>query len=401
MRKTTTRRGFLRQAALAAAGVYALPRWAFAGGDEATSLILVWLQGGASQLETFDPKPGTPQGGPTRAIDTALPGVRFAAGLPRRAERAKRLCVLRSLTGREGDHRRASYLLHTGWPANPALDYPHLGALIDAEGVRSEAGIGFVSLGQVPARGGFRGAAHSPLEVATDRAPGGRADGAFARRRDLLAAVEGDFAARSGGDAGQRVRAFAQAQRVLEGPIRRAWALDDEPRATRDAYGGSLLGRRLLIARRLVEAGARCVVVQSPGWDHHADLFRQHAERGRELDQGLSALLDDLVARKRWGRTLLACLGEFGRTPTINAQGGRDHFPRAFSGLLAGGGLRPGAVGVTAPDGSRVVERPLRVADVHATILARLGVDPAGLQLAGDRPLGLVDEGKPIPEVLG
>ncbi|MCA8925256.1 MAG: DUF1501 domain-containing protein [Planctomycetes bacterium] len=394
-----SRRAFLRRAAALAAGVYAFPRWALAGADERTALILVWLQGGASQLETFDPKPGTPQGGPTRAIETALPGVRFAAGLPKLAERANRLCVLRSLSGREGDHRRASYVLHTGWSINPALDYPHLGALLDAE--RAAEGLGFVSLGSVPARGGFRGAAYAPLEVPNDRPPGGRAPDGFAARRELLKTLESEFSRRAHADAEQRVQAFTQAQRVLEGPIRGAWDLEQEPQATRDAYGASLLGRRLLVARRLVEAGARCVVVESPDWDHHEDLFRRHASRAQELDAGLSALLDDLRARKRWERTVVACFGEFGRTPTINPRQGRDHYPQAFSGLLAGGGLRPGVVGATGPDGARVVERPLRLADVHATLLARLGVDPAGQQLAGDRPLDLVDAGEPISEVLG
>ncbi|MEZ6184421.1 MAG: DUF1501 domain-containing protein [Planctomycetota bacterium] len=394
-----SRRAFLRRAAVTALGVWAAPRWACAGGDPQAALILIWLRGGASQLETFDPKPGTPQGGPTRAIETTQRGLRFAQGLPRLAARADRLCVLRSLRGSEGDHDRASYLLHTGWRPSPALDYPHLGALLDAE-LGPEAA-GFVSLGPSPARGGFRGAAHAPLEVEGERAPGGRGAPGFARQRELLEALERGFAARAGGDPQARVTGFAQARDVLEGPVRAAWELEAEPVAVRGAYGASLLGRRLLIARRLVEAGVAAVVVEAPGWDHHEDLFRQHAPRIDELDRGLSALLDDLQAKQRLSRTVIACLGEFGRTPTINPRQGRDHFPQAFSGLLAGGGLRPGVVGATAPDGSQVVERPLRVADVHATILERLGVDPRGIQLAGDRPVGRVDEGQSIPEVLG
>ena len=403
-----SRRAFLGSA-LAGGLASALDRPAFAAPGGAERCLIVWLDGGPSQQETFDPKPG----GKTRAISTAVKGLELAEYFPGLAKRAQRLAVLRALSSKEGDHARGSYALHTGYAPNATLSHPMLGSLLSAELKAKPRVPAFVSLGAIrhSAIGpGFLGAAHGPYVLGGQGAAGGAALGLGAprgnaakqraRRRELLALLERPFTQTRNLGPG-RLEATARADALLGGPFRQALELKGESASARKAYGGAHPGPALLRARRLLECGVRCVEVVHGGWDDHAQLWKRLPGRARALDRGLSALLDDLAARKLLDSTLVLVLGEFGRTPAVNARGGRDHFPQAFSALLAGGGLRTGkAVGRTNAAGTQIEGAATRVPDLFATLLTRLGLDPKKTRYAGERPVRLVDQGTPIRALL-
>jgi uncharacterized protein (DUF1501 family) len=267
----------------------------------------------------------------------------------------------------------------------------------------------FVSLGRESIGPGFRGVAHAAYVVdgrnALLRPTAGLTPERLTDRRALLETLEAPFASAAGltDAAGRSTRASAyeRADALLQGPLRGALDVSSEDPGTRDRYGREQTGQALLATRRLLEAGVRCVEVRVDGWDDHEQIFDRLPGRARSLDRAFAALLDDLVARDRLERTLIVCMGEFGRTPDVNQRGGRDHYPRAFSAVLAGGGLRGGAVvGATDAEGREVVERPVRVADLYATVAQRLALDPEATRYAGDRPVTLVDGGTPIRELL-
>lgn len=387
----------------------------------AEHLVLVWLKGGASQLETFDPKPGTVTGGPTKALETSVRGLTFAEHLPRLAERASRLSVVRSLAAREGDHDRASTLLHTGFAPSLSVPYPGLQALVAAERPASAAEGApvppFVLIGDgSPAGAGYLGSEHAPFRllragqgVAGAEVSTGDVDAARrAARRELLGKLEAGFARASGlrpgadGAPSARAGACGAAERLLSGPFAAALDLQEEDAATRARYGAGDVGQGLLLARRLVEAGVRSVEVVVDGWDDHEQLFTRLPARAGALDRALAALLDDLASSGKLATTLVLVAGEFGRTPEINERGGRDHYAKVNAALLAGGGLAAGrVVGSTTPDGRDVATRPVSVADLAATVLARFGIAPDARRLAGDRPVAVTDGGTPIAELLG
>ena len=415
-----SRRSFLLRGLGGAVALLGAPRagWARPAGA-ADALLLVWLKGGASHLDTFDPKPGTREGGPTRAIDTRRRGLQLAEHLPRLAERAERLAFVRSLAAREGDHARASYLLHTGFTPSTTVAHPTLGSLLAAERAAGPEERGdvpaFVSLGPEPVGPGYRGVAHAAFEVQDGRRTPLQRDPVLdaerlERRRALAEGLEEGFARRSGLLPAQKERgsqrgsartaAWARAARLLEGPLGGALELEPESAGLRDLYGRHPAGEALLRARRLIEAGVGCVEVVLDGWDDHQDLWTNLPPRARALDQALTGLFDDLDGRGRLPRTLVLCLGEFGRTPDVNERGGRDHWPQNNAALLFGGGLRPAVVGATTPDGRAPAARPVRMADLFATALTRLGLDPSAERYAGDRPMTLADAGTAIAELL-
>jgi uncharacterized protein (DUF1501 family) len=407
----TTRRTVLAQSMGAALGLLTLngTRALGAPADAAEACVLVWLQGGPSHLDTFDPKPGARTGGGVKGISTAVPGLQLAEHFPRLAERAKRLAVIRSLTSREGDHARATYLVRTGYAPAGTLRHPTWGAVVANELQARPALPSFVRLGTAradPIGPGFLGAARAAFQPGVALTPSGGLTPARRRgRRELLRALERPFLGRHGLGEGTKATspregALAEAEQVLNGPLRKCLALEGESQATRARYGPANLA--FLQARRLLQAGVRCVEVVVDGWDDHEAIEDRLPGRARNLDRGLAALLDELAAEGRLRKTLVLCLGEFGRTPDVNARGGRDHYPRAFSALLAGGGLQVGrAIGKTDPEGRSVIERPLRIPDLLATVATRLGIDPAARRYAGERPVTVVDGGKPIRELLG
>lgn len=375
------------------------------------SLILLWLSGGPSQLETFDPHPGTNIAGGTRAVATTVPGVQLAEHYPRLAERMSKLCLVRSLVSKEGDHARAQQLAKSGNPPSAVLAHPSLGAICCHQLPHGQTDIPrHVSIlsGDGAGRGGFLGAEYDAFQCGdpAEPVPDVRARVSSPRlkhRLEDLAVVDRAFAQRRAPWAhGEAYRqTVGQARTMMDSAQLAAFRVGDEPRAVQEAYGDTPFGRGCLAARRLIEVGVRCVEVTLPGWDSHQGNHETHARLAETLDPAFAALLDDLAERELLARTMVVCLGEFGRTPQLNAVGGRNHWPHGFCAALAGGGLRAGTViGQTDPEGGRQVRDPCSLADLHATLLTALGIDPAHEVMTGvGRPVKF-NEGRPIAAAL-
>ena len=380
----------------------------------AKSCIIIFLEGGPSQLDTFDPKPGVATGGPFEAIETKVAGVRFSQHLPKLAAIADTLSIVRSMHSPEGDHERAVSLLHTGYQPSPAITYPNLGSTMSRVWMDVEVDVPlFVSIGTTVGPG-ILGPQFGPFVVqdvnnpapALDLPDGFGGEARVERRMKALQRFNLQFANRAplaGTD--NYTRLTERADRMRRSKIFQAF----DPAAAEpdlfEKYGGSIndgvLARVCLQARRFVEAGVRFVEIQFGGWDTHADNFNQVQTLSSSLDAALSTLIADLGNRGLLDQTLIACFGEFGRTPKINGDNGRDHFPDVFSAVLAGGGLKTGAViGRSDETGTTIQDRPVKVADLHATMFNRLGVDVTKPQFAPDgRMLRPTNGGQPIPEL--
>ncbi|RMG13286.1 MAG: DUF1501 domain-containing protein, partial [Planctomycetota bacterium] len=373
--------------------------------------VVLWLNGGPSQLETFDPKPGHRNGGPTKAIRTSVPGVELAHTLPRLAERTNRIALVRSMSTREGNHQRARYYLHTGYVPSGTVKHPDLGALVCQQLADPDFDLpSYVNIGGPAPGPGILGVTYAPFTIGDPRKPVQNLapprdvdDARFRRRRALMGELGKGFAEeRPGSETAAYDAVLAKADALMHSPRAKAFDLADEPEATRALYGESAFGQGCLMARRLLEQGVKVVEVQLNGWDTHRDNFTRTQALCADLDAGFSALLDDLAAREMLGDTLILCLGEFGRTPRINGNEGRDHFARAWSLALAGGPIRGGrVVGATAPDGTRVVDRPVGVPDLMATVCHALGLDAELTNYSKEgRPLTVVDAGgRPLREL--
>jgi hypothetical protein len=377
----------------------------------ASACIVLWLNGGPSHLDTFDPKPGTTNGGPFKAIKTKAPLIQLSQHLPLLAEQANHIALLRGMTSKEGSHQRGRYLLHTGYPPNPTVVHPALGAWVSSKLGDPKSDLPeFVSIGGPSAGGGILGVQNGPFVVFQPGQPPqnvnyapGVGDARFERRRAGLDLLEQRFETETGDNKVEgRRQVYAKAERLMGSPHLKAFDLSSEPAATRQIYGDSDFGRGCLTARRLVEAGVKYVEVQLDGWDTHKDNFTRTKTLMGQLDPALSGLLRDLEERKMLGRTLLVCLGEFGRTPKINGNEGRDHYPGAWSALLGGGGIRGGYVhGQTNEDGSSVVSGSVAVPNLFATVAAQLGLNPDSSVMSPiGRPIGLTDNGSPIKELV-
>ncbi len=413
MDTSTTRRRFLSLAAALGAGAFLPPADVRAAGPEAKrrpACILLWMNGGPSHLDTWDPKVG-PVAGPTRSIASRVPGVTLSEHLPRLAERADRLAIVRGMTSREGSHDRAQSLVHTGHVPNPSVDAPAFGAWVARERGRDEASLPpYVALGGPTVGAGFLGRSYDPLVVARPGAPPDHltpnalvGPARFARRERLLGALETDLARRTGqASVPARTAVHERAVRLATSADARLFDLSGEPASDKDRYGDSDFGRGCLVARRLVEAGVPFVEVVLDGWDTHKDNFARVASLCGALDPAMSALLDDLRARGLDRDVTVAWMGEFGRTPRISGDEGRDHHPAAWSAVLAGAGIRGGVVhGETDAEGARVVRDATSVADLHATIAAATGLDPALTRMTPEgRPFSITDGGRPIPALL-
>jgi hypothetical protein len=378
-------------------------------------VILLWLAGGASQLETWDPKPGRPTGGPFAAIPTAIPGVHISELMPKMARRLDRTCIIRSLNTRDGDHGGASELMMRGRRDEPNLKYPDLGAVLARELGRAESLVpDYVSLySATEGRNfsklspGFLGSRYAPIQLAEEmrppflERPESISELDHCERAELQKQLGARFLAGRGSEA---ARSHAEAYARVNGLMSSAalFDIEREPQHARDRYGPTLFGRQVLMARRMVEAGVPFVRVARAWWDSHGQNFETHQEMVPELDHVLAALLDDLKERGLLDHTLVITLGEFGRTPAINASLGRDHFATAWSATLSGCGVHGGAVyGKTDKDGHRVADGEIGAGALFATILAALGIDHEKEYLVGSRPVPLVDPGiEPVKELI-
>jgi hypothetical protein len=375
-------------------------------------LILLWLAGGPSQFETFDPKPGTPTGGGINVRPTSVADWTFSQWLPGLAERAERLAVIRSFRSSEGSHARASDLAHIGYTPTPAIAFPTIGAIVAHQlGDADHPLPPFVQVDGLVSGSGYLGVDVAPFFV---RDPAKKIDNLnyrrsvdaarLDRREQLRGVLEQEFAARGGGVAARRHDTQRhRARRLMDTELISAFDLATEPEAVMDAYGRGRFGQGVLLARRLVERGVAAVEVTLRGWDTHVDNLPTTRNLCGELDPALSTLIDDLSQRGLLDDTLVVAMGEFGRTPTTNASGGRDHWPQNGCVVLAGGGIRAGqAIGATDATGEALVTRPTSIADLFATVAALLGVQgDKDLTPAGTRPTPLIDPlGQPLRELL-
>ena len=374
--------------------------------------ILVWLAGAPSQMETWDPKPGTGNGGPTRAIQTALSGVSIAEHWPRMAKALGDVSIIRSMVGKEAAHARGTYHLHTGRRMGGPEKHPNFGSVVAAElGDTNSELPNFVSVGQTLSSG-FLGvnvapfivnrAGQLPANVST-----AVASPRVSRRLALLKAQDADLSKAGAAALVEEHRVlYERARRLMTSPKLKSFKLDGEPAARQQAYGKNQFGQGLLVARRLVEAGVPFVEVRRGGWDMHNSLFTRIKPAAAQVDRGVASLLSDLKQRGLLERTLVIVAGEFGRTPKVNSKSpapGRDHWARSFGLMLAGGGIRSGhVVGKTSANGQEVVDRAVSVEDLFQTICSAMKIDAdKELFTPGGRPLKIVDGGKPISEILG
>lgn len=383
-------------------------------GGPPPSVILLWLEGGPSQLETFDPHPGTAVGGDAQAIATSAGRVEIAGTLPRLAEQMHHVTLIRSLVGKEGDHRRAQYHLQTGFRPDATLTHPSIGSILcHASDRQSDQASGSDQPAEIPrhisilprgfsADGGYLGTNYDSFRIGDpkQRVPDVQPtvdDQRYARRiRDLRSVVEPEFTRGRlrtlEADRTLHLPSIQAARRLMSSEQLSAFEVDREPIGQQIAFGQTPFGRGVLAAARLIEAGVRCVEVTLGGWDTHFNNHEGQAAACGVLDPALAALLQRLDDRQLLDSTVVVCAGEFGRTPQINPAGGRDHWVNGFSALIAGGRFRRGHVhGATSaelndetpnasasdPKNPQGVDSPVTVPDLHATIVASLGLEPA------------------------
>jgi hypothetical protein len=385
--------------------------------------ILLFMQGAPSQFETWSPLPGHANGGETKAIPTSVPGIEIAENLPHCARAMNDLALIRSVTSKEGNHQRATYLLHHGYLPMGGVKHPTLGANISHQLHAQQIGDAaselpsFVQIGgRLPnsGGGGLLGIDYDPfiLQSAT-RPPANTtpssAPARFERRLALLESLEGSASADGfavhGGEqvVADQHKLVRRAAEMIHSPKMEAFDLDREPAKLREAYGQGEFAAGCMMARRLVERGVTFVEVSSRGWDTHFDNFARTRELAAQVDQPTAQLVADLKQRGMLDRTLVIWMGEFGRTPRINPRAGRDHYPRAFSAVLAGGGVRGGQViGKLDPSGSDVTDRPVLVTDLFRSVYRALGIDADYENVSPNgRPIKLVDGGEVVSELLG
>lgn len=412
------RRGFLRGMGLGAAGLYGLSFSDLMAvhaeelRQRQMACILLWMQGGPSQFETFDPKPEHENGGESKVIDTAAPGIQIAQGWEKTASAMKDIAIIRSMTNKEGNHQRATYQLHTGYAPTGSVKHPTFGAVVASElGDPNFDMPHFMSIGQSlgPAIGAaILGVAYEPFHIDNPLQPPSNAvptvnKERFSRRLGLMQALERDGFGRAGG--GDRVKdhhaLYKQTMGMVLSPRMKAFNLEQEDGKLRDAYGRNPFGQGCLLARRLVQAGVTFVEVRSNGWDMHQEIRDRMARNASQVDPAFATLIHDLKSQGMLDRTLVLWMGEFGRTPKINPNAGRDHFPRAFSVALAGAGVKGGQViGATSPDGTEVKDRPVAVNDLLTTACLALKIDPRKENMSPlGRPIKIVDGGSPVKEL--
>jgi hypothetical protein len=403
--------------------------------------ILLWMNGGPSQLDTFDPKPGHTNGGPIKGIDTKQPGIRISEHLPKLADRVDKLAIVRGMSTKEADHGRGSYLMRTGRVPGGPIRYPAVGSFVGKELDRPDSELPcFVSVAPFrflspEAYGpGFLGPRYAPLIVGENRIenfnqpnqdvanqlkvqdldlPQGVAAERGVSRAAFRDELDSDFLADHPGLSGEGHRtAYRRANTLMRSAAVKAFDLSEEKSDLRDKYGRNLFGQGCLLARRLVERGVPFIEVtlsSAPGvnngigWDTHGENFESVKKLCGVLDPAWATLMDDLGDRGLLDTTTIVWMGEFGRTPKINQQKGRDHWAVSWSTVLAGGGIKGGQViGATTPDGMEVKDHPVSVPDLLSTVCKAVGLDPSKQNdsLVG-RPIRLVEPtATPIKGVL-
>lgn len=383
--------------------------------SRAEHVICLFMNGAMSHIDTFDPKPGRDAGGETTAISTSIPGVTIGHRLPELARRMDQLAVIRSMTTETGAHQQGVYLMRTSYKEIGSIRHPFLGSwLTQVEGKLNRDLPGSVVVGAAnrhPGQG-YLSAEFAPAPVADPKAglqntkpPKYLNDRHFEKRRRLISKFEGGFRGKYRTSEVQAyLEYYREAVRLLKSPDLEAFDISHEDEEIRSGYGEHRIGQGCLLARRLIEKRVRFVEVEFGGWDNHNGIYDEDRlpQKTAQLDQALSFLLDDLQQRGLLDRTLVVLTTEFGRTPKINQNAGRDHHPGAFSALLAGAGIRGGqVVGRTDEDGEAVLDGHCYPADFNATIAAACGLplDEEFTSPSG-RPFRIAHDGVPVRSVL-
>jgi hypothetical protein len=365
--------------------------------------ILIWLNGGCSQFETFDMKVGRPTGGLFREISTNLPGAKICELMPKMAQRMDKLSVIRSMRTSQIDHPGGIYLMHTGYAQTANVRFPEIGAIVAKYCGDADADLpNFIKISsQGNAGAGFLGPQYQPFGLDKDgRLPpfstSYLASDRESRRNELRNFVDESFSQRVVADPIEMHRESYERARRLQN-VRDKFNVDEQWKKHRRQYGDSKFGKRLLMARCLVEAGVSFVEVGQSGYDTHADNFIGHKSLVPPMDHAWAGLLDDLSERGMLDDTLVVWMGEIGRTPRINNRSGRDHYVRSWTSALAGGGVKGGLVyGESDRDGADVKDKPVTEGDFFATVYAALGVDPTTENYSGVRPIPLAPFGHSV-----
>ena len=421
-----SRRTFVSGTALAALGVGAMPwldRLALARQEAgkvklnpatAKNVIYLFMSGGMTHLDTFDPKPGHENQGPTEVLKTNADGVRVSQHFPNMAKQMDKVAVINSVTSNQGAHAQGRYLMHTSYVMRGTIKHPSIGAWLNLmDGKANPTLPGHVSIGggnNYGASAGFMESRYAPLPIGdpnaglqNSRRPRGVSEEAYRRRLARAEKLNKAFATKFNQ---KKVRAYSdmydEAIKLMKSKDLEAFDLTKEPEAIREAYGRNNFGQGVLLARRLVEHGVRFIEVQSGGWDTHSQNFTAMETRCPPLDRAMAALLADLESRGMLEETLVVLASEFGRTPQIRTERmGRDHYPKAFTCLLAGGGVKGGRTyGKTDKGGEEVVENKVNVPDFNATIAYALGLPLDHVVYSpSKRPFTVVHKGRPVTAI--
>jgi hypothetical protein len=410
---TTDRRHFMAHVAAGAAvtvpGLSFLTKLRAAAPElkkKQKSLIVLWMGGGPATIDLWDMKPGSPNGGEHKPKPTVVSDIQISEHLPTVGKQFKNLSIIRSLSTREGDHNRGTFLMNSGRSPSPLLEYPSIGSVLsyyqgmDVEAMKNADIPAFISVAGGPAAApGFLGMKYAPFQVQNPgqlpenvSPPNGVSEAQMARRAALFNKVEDGFTTNVPMDAAKAHKeTYEKALSLVVSQRKEVFNLDTEvdgktkiPQALKDEYGAGTgqgangFGRGCLLARKLVEAGVACVEVSLGGWDMHAGIFNALATRALPtLDKAMGTLVKDLDQRGKLKDTVIVWMGDFGRTPKINQNAGRDHYPRAWSVIVGGGNIKGGiAYGATDKDGTEVVDKKVDILDLYATIYRGLGIDP-------------------------
>jgi hypothetical protein len=372
------------------------------------SAILLWMGGGPSTMDIWDLKSGAPTGGPFRPIATSG-DVQISEHMPLMAKQMHNAAVIRSMSTREADHMRGRYYMHTGYVPNPSIDHPSYGSVISHQLKREDIAIPqFISVGGGSMGAGFLGAKYNPFSVNSDgriRNLNMKIDERFYQRAYALDAIENNFISQKRGSLAKEHQAILKETfNVLTSSQMDALKVASEPEDVKERYGDNNFGKGCLMARRLVEAGVPFIEVNLGGWDNHQNIFPTLRDTKLPmLDQGMSALYEDLEQRGLLQDTAIIWMGEFSRTPRINGNAGRDHWARSWSVVVGGAGMNGGiAIGETNSDGTRVESEPHTSQDVMASVCKALGISLGTTFTSNSgRPMKIANSGKVIAELFG